>query len=145
MSSPAYEETPADLTLARVRGRVRAINSLIAWQERTLRHEEELEAENARLRAELAANQHLIQTLQFAIGLDPAQAPPPQLVIAWHTGGPDCIPVIIEIDGMEWLFIVDGKPRVPNPVQEYHDWQRIKAIHRERAAEMARINDLEEK
>ncbi|MGI5288078.1 hypothetical protein ACQEVF_32705 [Nonomuraea polychroma] len=142
MSTPHPEETPA--ALARVRGRIQRINSLLAWQERTLRREQQLEAENARLRAELAANQHIIQSLMFAVDLDPAQAPPPQLVVAWHTGSLDCIPVIIEIDGMEWLFIVDGKPRIPNPVQEYHDWQRIKAIHRERAAEMAKLNDLEE-
>ncbi|MEV0993470.1 hypothetical protein [Nonomuraea sp. NPDC050202] len=117
------------MALARVRGRVRRLTSLQAWQEQAFRREQEQAAENDRLRAELAAQQHLIQAYQCALGLDPAQAPPPQLVLAWHTASDDYISVAVEADGVQWLLVVDGQPRVPNPVKEFEDWQRIKRAY----------------
>jgi hypothetical protein len=76
----------------------------------------------------VAAQQHLIQAYQCALALDPDQAPPPQLVMAWHTASDDVIPVAVEADGVQWLLLVDGTPRVPNPVKEFEDWQRIRDV-----------------
>lgn len=141
---PEEVESPASLALARIRGRVRSLNSLLAWQERIQAHERQLEAENHRLRADLFAAQHLIQSMQVSLGFAPAEAPPAPLVLAWHTGSPDDIYVAVPVDGLEWLLIVDGRPRIPNPVQEYHDWQQIKAVHRKLGAGTATLKALEE-
>jgi hypothetical protein len=99
----------------------------LVWQARIAAEHERREAEAASLRAQLAAAQHIIQSLQYGLGLDPAKAPPPQLITAWHTGSTDFIPVFLDVDGIEWLILVDGTPRIPNPVREYEDWQRMKA------------------
>ncbi|YCK35132.1 hypothetical protein ACNF49_13910 [Actinomadura sp. ATCC 39365] len=141
MSTPHPEETPASLALARVRGRVQRLTSLHAWHEQALRREQELEIENARLRAQLAASQHLIQSYQFVLGLDPAQAPPPQLVIAWHTASAHDIPVVVEVDGALWAIVVDGAPRTPNPVAEYEDWQRMRAIYGRMDRQIAKLKE----
>jgi hypothetical protein len=128
MSLPIPLPSPDDgVTLQRLQCRVRALNSFLVWQARIAAEHERREAELASLRAQLAAAQHVIQSLQYGLGLDPAKAPPPQLITAWHTGSTDFIPAFLDVDGTEWLILVDGAPRVPNPVKEYEDWQRMKA------------------
>jgi hypothetical protein len=143
MSMPApHPQDPSD-TLHRLQARALRITSLLAWQERIRAALATAEAENAALRAEVAAAYHLIQSYQCVLGLDPAEAPPSQLVIAWHTGSPGYITVPIEVDGVEWIVVVDGAPRVPNPVQEWHDWQRLKAVYRRVNAQIDELKRLE--
>ncbi|MEV0149055.1 MULTISPECIES: hypothetical protein [unclassified Nonomuraea] len=141
MSVPAPQ--PEHDTLHRLQDRLRTINSMLAWQERTRAALAAAEAENAGLRADLTAAYHLIQSYQFALGLDPAEAPPAELVIAWHTGSQTYTPVPVDVDGVEWIVVVDSAPRIPNPVQEWHDWQQLKAIFRKVNEQVEHIKQLE--
>ncbi|MEU4576659.1 hypothetical protein [Nonomuraea sp. NPDC023979] len=142
MSVPVPHPQSGDdiATLQRLQGRIKAINSLLAWQTRIAAEHERLACENASLRVQLDAAHHLIQSYQYALALDPDEAPPEQLVIAWHTGSEDCIPVAVQVDDTEWVVVVDGRPRVPNPVAEWHDWQRMKAIFRRINAQVAQLS-----
>jgi uncharacterized coiled-coil protein SlyX len=116
------------VALARIQGRVKAITSMVAWQERTLAALSDRDAQIADLQAKLQQSYHLIQSMQTAVlGLDPAEAPPPELTIAWHTGSAEDIHVTVAVDGVEWEIAIDGAPRWPNPIQEWQDWQALKA------------------
>lgn len=116
---------PADVNRPPV---VRHLTGLPARRERA---NSALRLELLQARADLANARELILIQRQALGLDPADPPPPQLVAAWHAGSPSYVPVTVEIDGAAVTLIVRGPARAAHPVREAHDWQQIKRIWRE--------------